>query len=318
MIRILANDGIDAQGLRILTEAGFQVETTPVPQQELMTVLPIYDALIVRSATQVRKDLIDACPDLKAIARGGVGMDNIDVAYAREKGIHVFNTPASSSRAVAELAMGHMLTLARFLHRSNREMPTKGNSDFAALKKAYSKGTEIEGRTLGILGFGRIGQSLAQLALGAGMRVVAYDPFVTEAAIVLDIQGHGPVKVDIRTESFDSVLGQSDYLSLHAPSQGGKALIAAEEISRMKDGAIIINAARGGLVDEDALLEALESGKLGGAGLDVFVGEPNPRRELLDHPRISVTPHTGASTAEAQARIGAELAAGMISFFGRG
>lgn len=318
MIRILANDGMDAQGLRMLTEAGFQVETTPVPQGELMTVLPIYDALIVRSATQVRKDLIDACPDLKAIARGGVGMDNIDVAYAREKGIHVFNTPASSSRAVAELALGHMLTLARFLHRSNREMPAKGNSDFAGLKKAYSKGTEIEGRTLGLLGFGRIGQSLAQLALGAGMKVVAYDPFVSEGSIVLDIHGHGPVTVGIKTESFESVLEKSDYLSLHAPSQGGKALITAEEIARMKDGSVIINAARGGLVDEDALLEALESGKLGGAGLDVFVGEPTPRRELMDHPRISVTPHTGASTAEAQARIGAELAAGMIAFFGKG
>jgi D-3-phosphoglycerate dehydrogenase / 2-oxoglutarate reductase len=315
MIRILANDGIHPTGLSMLVEAGFQVDTTPVPQEELPTVLPIYDALIVRSATKVRRDLIDACPDLKAIARGGVGMDNIDLAYAREKGIEVFNTPAASSRAVAELAMGHMLSLARYLHHANREMPLRGSTDFANLKKAYSKGGEIEGRTLGIIGFGRIGQALAQLALGAGMKVAAFDPFVKEATLRWSIAGFGEVSVHLETLSFEEVLAASDYLSLHVPAQSGKALIGAAELASMKPGAVIVNTARGGLIDEDALLASLESGYTGGAGLDVFLGEPNPRPELLAHPRISVSPHTGASTNEAQSRIGAELAEGMIRFF---
>lgn len=316
MIRILANDGIHATGLKMLKDAGFQVDTDHVPQDELAMVLPAYDALIVRSATKVRQPLIDSCPNIKAIARGGVGMDNIDVAYAREKGMFVFNTPAASSRAVAELAMGHMLSLSRFLQVSNREMPATGHTAFEGLKKAYSKGREIEGRTLGIVGFGRIGQALAQLALGAGMKVVASDPFVETADITWQIAGFGEVNVTIQTESFDSVLAKSDFLSLHVPSQGGKAVLGTEEIASMKDGAIIINTARGGLIDEDALLVALESGKIAGAGLDVFVGEPTPRQDLLNHLRIAVSPHIGASTNEAQSRIGAELAEGMISFFG--
>ncbi len=318
MIRILANDGIHATGLNMLKEAGFQVDTDHVPQDELVTMLPIYDALIVRSATKVRQALIDSCPDIKAIARGGVGMDNIDVAYAREKGMFVFNTPAASSRAVAELAMGHMLSLSRFLYLGNREMPIRGNKDFEVLKKAYSKGREIEGRTLGIVGFGRIGQALAQLALGAGMKVIASDPFVETADISWHIVGFGEVKVSIQTEAFDSVLAKSDFLSLHVPSQGGKPLIGAQEIASMRDGAIIINTARGGLIDEDDLLAALETGKIAGAGLDVFVGEPTPRQDLLNHAHISLSPHIGASTNEAQSRIGAELAEGLIAFFKRG
>lgn len=315
MNRILANDGIHASGLEMLIKAGFQVDTDHVPQDDLAAVLPIYDAIIVRSATKVRQDLIDGCPDLKAIARGGVGMDNIDVAYAREKGIHVFNTPAASSRAVAELTMGHILALSRFLHLANREMPAKGISDFGAMKKAYSKGREIEGQTLGIVGFGRIGQSLAQLALGAGMKVIASDPFVEEAGLAWEISGYGPVEVRIRTRPLDEVLANADFLSVHVPSLGGKPLLGAEEIRALKRGVILVNSARGGIIDEDALLSALESGQVGGAGLDVFVGEPTPRAELLNHPRISVSPHIGASTNEAQSRIGEELARGMIEFF---
>jgi D-3-phosphoglycerate dehydrogenase len=315
MIRILANDGIHATGEKMLTNAGFMVDTAHVPQEELPTVLPAYDAIIVRSATKVRKDLIDACPDLKAIARGGVGMDNIDVAYARQQGRFVFNTPAASSRAVAELALGHLLNLARFLHLSNREMAPRGVTEFAALKKAYSKGVEIEGRTLGIIGFGRIGQSLARLALGAGMNVIASDPMVEEAVIALAIPGVGTVNVPVKTQPLHDVLTSADVLSLHVPSLGDKPLIGAPELAAMKQGAILINTARGGLVDEDALLEALNSGHLKGAGLDVFVGEPKPRQELLAHPHVSVSPHTGASTSEAQSRIGAELAEGMMRFF---
>ncbi len=301
----------------MMKEAGFQVDTDKVAQEDLAAVLPIYDAIIVRSATKVRQDLIDGCPDLKAIARGGVGMDNIDVDYAREKGVHVFNTPAASSRAVAELTMGHMLSISRFLHVANRDMPTSGVTAFNDMKKSYSKGREIEGRTLGIIGFGRIGQSLAQLALGAGMQVVASDPFVDTADLSWAINGYGEVKVTIRTTSMEEVLSSADFLSVHVPSLGGKPLLGKEELATMKDGAILVNSARGGIIDEDALLEALDRGKIGGAGLDVFVGEPTPRPELLNHPRISVSPHIGASTNEAQSRIGAELANGMIEFFRR-
>lgn len=315
MNRILANDGIHATGLEMLTKAGFQVDTDHVPQDDLAAVLPIYDAIIVRSATKVRKELIDVCPDLRAIARGGVGMDNIDVDYAREKGIHVFNTPAASSRAVAELTMGHILSLSRFLHLANRDMPSKGVAEFGAMKKAYSKGREIEGQTLGIVGFGRIGQSLAQLALGAGMKVLASDPFVEEAELSWDIHGYGPVHVRVETRPLDEVLAKADFLSVHVPSLGGKPLLGIEEMKSLKRGVILVNSARGGIIDEDALLDALASGQVGGAGLDVFVGEPTPRADLLSHPRISVSPHIGASTNEAQSRIGAELANGMIEFF---
>ncbi|MCF8237495.1 MAG: D-2-hydroxyacid dehydrogenase [Saprospiraceae bacterium] len=315
MIRILANDGIHATGLNMLKDAGFQVDTDKVAQEDLAAVLPIYDALIVRSATKVRQDLIDGCPDLKAIARGGVGMDNIDVVYAREKGVHVFNTPAASSRAVAELTMGHMLALSRFLHVANRDMPASGVTSFNDMKKSYSKGREIEGRTLGIVGFGRIGQSLAQLALGAGMQVIASDPFVETADLSWTVSGFGEINVTIQTISLERVLAESDFLSVHVPSLGGKPLLGKEELATMKSGAILVNSARGGIIDEDALLEALDSGEIGGAGLDVFVGEPTPRPELLCHPLISVSPHIGASTNEAQSRIGAELANGMIDFF---
>lgn len=315
MIRILANDGIHTTGLNMLREAGFQVDTDHVQQEDLAAVLPVYDALIVRSATKVRQDLIDGCPDLKAIARGGVGMDNIDVAYAREKGLHVFNTPEASSRAVAELTMGHMLSLSRFLHRANRDMPITGASAFNDMKKSFSKGREIEGRTLGIVGFGRIGQSLAQLALGAGMHVIASDPFVEGSDLSWEISGYGTVTVTIKTQSLDDVLANSDFLSIHVPSLGGKPLLDKEELGKLKKGVILLNSARGGIIDEDALLEALDSGQVGGAGLDVFVGEPSPRMDLLNHKNVSVSPHIGASTSEAQSRIGIELATGMIEFF---
>ena len=299
----------------MLIQAGFRVDVEHVRQELLPTVLPIYDAIIVRSATEVRKELIDKCPDLQAIARGGVGMDNIDVEYAKEQGLHVFNTPAASSRAVAELTMGHILALSRFLHIANRDMPAKGASSFKEMKKSYSKGREIEGRTLGIVGFGRIGQSLARLALGSGMKVLAADPFVKSADLSWYVAGFGEVKVTIETKPLDHILTLSDYLSVHVPSMGGKPLLGSEELTSMQEGAILINSARGGIIDEDALLEALDSGKIGGAGLDVFVGEPTPRAELLEHPRVSLSPHIGASTNEAQSRIGSELARGMIEFF---
>jgi D-3-phosphoglycerate dehydrogenase len=314
--KILANDGIDASGKSILEKAGFTVVTEKVPQDKLQDALnnEKYVALTVRSATQVRKELIDACPDLKAIARGGVGMDNIDVEYAKEKGIEVINTPAASSHSVAELVFAHLFGAVRFLYDANRQMPGHGHNDFDALKKKYAKGIELKGKTLGIIGFGRIGQAVAKIGLGLGMKIKAHDPFIQAALINLDIDGvKDPVRVNIHTIGFEQVLEHSDFITLHVP---GGDLITSKEIDKMKKGVILVNAARGGVIAERSLLDGLNSGKISHACLDVFVGEPKPSEEILRHPKISLTPHIGAATEEAQERIGIELAEKLIAALG--
>lgn len=311
--KILANDGIDAVGKELLEKAGFTVITDKVAQENLAKEINDkgYVALTVRSATKVRKDVVDACPGLKVIGRGGVGMDNIDVDYAREKGIQVINTPAASSNSVAELVFAHLFNAVRFLYDSNRQMPVSGEEKFDDLKKKYAKGVELRGKTIGIVGFGRIGQYVAKMALGLGMKVVAFDPFVTEAVIDIEIEGaSAPVKVKINPVGLDKVLQQSDFISFHVP--GGK-LISKHEIASMKNGVILINAARGGVINEDDLLEALNSGKVSHACLDVFENEPRPSVAILKHPKISLTPHIGAATNEAQERIGVELAEKIIA-----
>jgi D-3-phosphoglycerate dehydrogenase len=309
--KILANDGIDAVGKDMLEKAGFTVVTEKVAQEQLAAEINNkgYEALTVRSATKVRKDLIDACPGLKVIGRGGVGMDNIDVDYAREKGLQVINTPAASSNSVAELVFAHAFSAVRFLYDSNRQMPAQAEEKFDELKKKYAKGIELRGKTFGIIGFGRIGQSVAKMALGLGMKVLAFDPFVTEAAITLDIDGLPPVSVPVKTVGMDKVLQNSDLITFHVP--GGK-LITRHEIASMKNGVILINSARGGVIHEDDLLEGLNSGKIACAGLDVFENEPRPSVAILKHPKISLTPHIGAATLEAQERIGVELAEKLI------
>lgn len=314
MIKVLANDGISKAGQDLLEKAGFHVNTTKIPQEELASKLNEYDVILVRSATKVRKELIDACPNLKMVGRGGVGLDNIDVDYAKSKGIDVVNTPAASSQSVAELVIGNMFITSRFLHQANREMPVKGASEFKALKKSYSKGMELKGKTLGIIGLGRIGRATASMAMGLGMKVLAHDPYVDKSEIVVEGFGDHIIKVPMTTVPKAVVLAASDYLTLHVPSSD-KPVLGADEFAQMKDTAIIINAARGGIVDEDALLNALNNNTLGGAALDVFVGEPTPRQDLLNHPKIAVTPHTGASTKEAQDNIGIELAEKIMAKF---
>lgn len=310
-MKILVNDGIEPIGKTLLEAAGFEVDMNKIEQADLPTRLNEYDAICVRSATKVRKDLIDACPNLKAIGRGGVGLDNIDVEYAQSKGIAVINTPAASSRSVGELAMAHMLSLSRFLYQSNRQMPSEGDTRFNDFKKAYAKGAELEGKTLGIIGLGRIGQEAARCGLGLGMHVLAVDPYVSEVTLAV---GHASLgfKATLKTVTMDSMLADADYISLHIPSVG-KAILGKEEFAKMKNGVIVVNCSRGGTIDEDALLEALASGKVAAAGLDVFENEPTPRKDLLTHPRISLTPHIGASTEEAQNKIGEELAHKMIA-----
>lgn len=312
-MKVLANDGIATSGIVALEKAGYEVLLNTVAQEQLAGYINDnqIDVLLVRSATKVRKDLIDACPGLKIIGRGGVGMDNIDVEYAKEKGIKVINTPAASSHSVAELVFAHLFGMVRFLHDSNQNMPLEGDSKFKELKKAYAKGVELKGKTLGILGFGRIGQATAKVGLGVGMRVVAFDPFIDSAHIKIDFFDGQEVNFTIDTISKEAVLEQADFISLHVPAQDDY-VISTKEFEIMKDGVGIVNAARGGVIDEKALIEAIESGKVSNAALDVFENEPNPEIKLLMNPKISLTPHIGAATQEAQTRIGEELAEQII------
>ncbi len=297
-MRVLVSDGIEKIGSELLKSAGFEVVEQKLTPEELLNEIEKYDAIIVRSATKVTKEVIDRGVNLKAIARGGVGLDNIDVAYAKEKGIPVLNTPGASSISVAELAIAHMFAVSRFLQLSNTEM-RQGKWP----KKEYSKGIELTGKTLGLLGFGNIGREVAKRGLGLGMKVIAFDPFVNST------------DMNVTLVSKDEVIKNSDFISLHMPlikSEG--PAIGEKEINEMKDGVIIVNCARGGVVSEKALLNALNNGKVSAAALDVFESEPptEDQKELINHPRVSVTPHIGASTVEAQDRVGEEIANKVI------
>ena len=314
MVKVLDNDGISKSGEEALKAAGYDVDTTTVAQERLAEHINEnkVDVLLVRSATKVRKDLIDATKGtLKFIGRGGVGMDNIDVDYAREQGMIVQNTPAASTRSVAELVFAHLSGMVRFVFDANQKMPLEGDTNFKVLKKSYGAGSELKGKTIGIIGFGRIGQEVAKIAIGYGMTVKAVDPYVESANVELDFFDGQKLSFNIVPESMDAVLASSDFISLHIAG-AGKAVIGKAEIEKMKDNAGIINTARGGVVDETSLLEALESGKLKYAGLDVFVNEPNPAMSVLMSPYTSLTPHIGAATLEAQDRIGTEMASHII------
>jgi len=313
-MKVLANDGISKTGIKTLEKAGFEVLTTKVAQEQVANYINTHDikVVLVRSATKVKQDIIDACPGLKIIGRGGVGMDNIDVDYARSKGIHVINTPASSSESVAELVFAHLFTGIRFLHDANRNMPLEGDTNFNGLKKAYAEGLELRGKTLGIIGFGRIGQAVAKMALGLGMKVIAADKYVSDATIRVDFYNGQFINVDMITEPLEDVLKHSDFITIHVPAQDGYVLDRAE-FDVMKNDVGIVNCARGGVINEVALVEALDAEKVLFAGLDVFENEPTPEIQILMHPKISLTPHIGAATLEAQDRIGTELAEQIIS-----
>jgi len=316
-MKILANDGVSQAGIDILTAAGFEVTTTNVAQEQVANYINenSITVLLVRSATTARKELIDACSGLKVIGRGGVGMDNIDVEYAREKGLSVINTPAASSASVAELVFAHLYGGVRFLHDSNRNMPLEGESNFKGLKKAYAKGVELRGKTIGIIGFGRIGQEVAKIALGVGMQVLAADKFIDNVSLSVTLFNGTSIPVKINTIPMNEVLKKSDFVSLHVPAQK-KYVLGKKEFTMMKNGAVVVNAARGGVIDEVAMVKALDSNKLAFAALDTFENEPKPEVKLLMHSKISLTPHIGAATLEAQDRIGEELANQIISLLG--
>ncbi len=313
-MKVLANDGISQSGIDALQAGGIEVITTKVAQEQLINFINEHqvDVILVRSATQVRKDIIDACPSIKIIGRGGVGMDNIDVAYAREKGLSVINTPAASSASVAELVFAHLFGGVRFLYHANRNMPLEGDTQFNSLKKAYSKGRELRGKTMGIIGFGRIGREVAKIALGCGMKVIYSDSYVENAKVELSFYDGQSLSFTFKTQSLDSLLAESDFISLHVPAQKGY-IIGKEQLTQMKKGAGLINAARGGVIDEVALVEALDNKKLAFAALDVFEDEPTPAIKVLMNDSISLSPHIGAATDEAQDRIGTELAEQIIA-----
>ncbi|MET7029272.1 D-2-hydroxyacid dehydrogenase [Sediminicola luteus] len=308
-MKILVNDRISQSGIQALQNAGFEVNTTKVAQEQLINYINknAIEILLVRSATEVNKEVIDNCPTLKIVGRAGVGMDNIDVEYAVQKGIKVINTPEASAASVAELVFAHLYSGVRFVHDSNRNMPLEGDSKFNMLKKAYSKGLELKGKTLGIVGFGKIGQATAKIALGIGMKVMYHDHHREETTVTVPFFDGQSVSFVLKNNSMEELLKSADFFSMHVPAQKQYA-IGKKEFELMKDGVGIINTARGGVIDEVALVDALENGKVLFAGLDVYESEPSPEIRILMHPQISLTPHIGGSTIEAQERIGMELA----------
>jgi len=308
-MKVLANDGISNSGVSKLEQYGFDVDLTKVAQEQLIDYINTnsISTLLVRSATQVRKDIIDSCPSLKIIGRGGVGMDNIDVEYAKSKNINVINTPAASSKSVAELVFSHLFGCVRFLHESNRAMPLDGDSKFKDLKKSYAKGTELSGKTIGIIGFGRIGQEVAKIAIGVGMNVLFYDKFNQKADLDLKFFDGQKISFKLKSSSFEDLLKESDFITLHIPASD-KYIIDSKEISQMKKGVGILNLSRGGLLNENELLKNIETEHISFAGIDTYENEPKPSIKILMNSSISLTPHIGAATNEAQDRIGVELA----------
>lgn len=315
-MNVLANDGISKEGALKLNEAGFNTTVESIDQSKIIDYINDnnIEVLLVRSATKVMKDLIDSCKSLKIIGRGGVGMDNIDVSYAKQKGIHVINTPAASSISVAELVFSHLFSCVRSLHISNREMPLDGDKDFKKLKKNYAGGSELRGKTLGIVGFGRIGREVAKIGIGIGMNIIFYDLHSQEAQIDINFFDGSTKTFMLKSSTFEKLLSESDFISLHVPAQKDY-IIGDKEFQLMKDGSGIINAARGGVIDEESLIKHIESGKVSFAALDTFENEPNPSIKILMNQNISLTPHIGAATKEAQKRIGIELADQIINIY---
>ncbi len=315
MKRILANDGLDKAAIEKLRNTGFEVVTETIPQEELATKLNAFDAVVVRSATKLRKPEVDGAPNTKLYIRAGVGIDNIDAKYAEEKGVTVKNTPLASSLSVAELVFSHLFTGVRFLHQSNREMVLSGKTKFKELKNSFSKGTELHGKTLGLIGFGNIGKEVAKIAWGVGMNVLASARSERKFSLPIVFANGTKVEIPMDIISKDEVLKNSDFISIHI--SGKTEILTSDDFEKMKSGVGIINCARGGVIKEETLLHFLNNGKVSFAGVDVFENEPTPSEAILHHPKISLTPHIGASTKEAQQRIGLEVADIIINFFSK-
>ncbi len=309
-MKVLANDGISKSGKNLLIDNGIEFLEHRVAQEQLENFINEnkVDVLLVRSATKVRQDLIDACPSLKIIGRGGVGMDNIDVEYAKSKGIEVINTPNASSRSVAEMVFAHFFALARFLHESNRMMPLEGESQFNNLKKSYTNAVELQGKNLGVIGFGGIGKEVVKMGISLGMKVKVLTRKPKTETLTLDFFDGQNVNFEITsTNNMDEFLKDLDFLTLNTPKTT-EYIIDSPQFEKMKDGIFIVNTARGGVINEVSLLDFIESGKVAGAALDVFENEPQPELPLLMNPSLSLSPHLGGNTLDAQEKIGTELA----------
>jgi D-3-phosphoglycerate dehydrogenase len=313
-MKVLANDGISKTGEQMLTEAGLEVLPNRVAQDHVINFINEnnVDVLLVRSATKVKQDIIDACPSLKIIGRGGIGMDNIDVDYAKSKGIKVINTPTASSKSVAELVFGHFFALARFLHESNRLMPLEGDTHFDAMKKSFSKAYELSGKTLGVIGFGSIGQEVVKIGIALGMKIKVLTKNPKTKVLKLDFFDGQSLNFEITsTNDMDAFLKDTDFISINTPKTN-EYIIDTPQFEKMKDGVYIVNTARGGVINEVTLIDFIESEKVAGAALDVFESEPTPELPLLMNPALSLSPHVGGNTVDAQEKIGAELAEQII------
>lgn len=310
---VLANDGISKKGVQLLKEADITVLETRVSPEHLSKFINDnnVDVLLVRSATQVRQKLIDECPNLKIIGRGGIGMDNIDVEYAIDKGIYIINTPKASCKSVAELVFAHFFSLARFLHESNRLMPLEGETNFNALKKSFNNATELSGKTLGVIGMGNIGIEVIKMGISLGMKILAYNRTPKTEKVQLTFFDGQSLDFEIKSVTLNEVLENSDFISLNIGLTEGY-VIDQKELELMKEGVFIANTARGGVINEVALLDAIESGKVYGAALDVFEKEPTPEVLILMNPALSLSPHVGGNTMDVQNRIGEELAQQII------
>lgn len=313
-MKVLANDGISKAGERALKEAGIEILDNRVAQDHVINFINDnnVDVLLVRSATKVRQDLIDACPNLKIIGRGGIGMDNIDVEYAKSKGIKIINTPTASSKSVAELVFGHFLSLARFLHESNRLMPLEGETHFNAMKKSFSNAYELSGKTLGVIGFGSIGQEVIKIGISLGMKIMVLTRSPKTEVLTLNFFDGQSVNFEITsTNDMDAFLKEADFISINTPKTN-EYIIDTPQFEKMKDGVYIVNTARGGVINEVTLIDFIDSGKVAGAALDVFENEPTPELPLLMNPALSLSPHVGGNTVDAQEKIGIELAEQII------
>ncbi len=313
-MKVLANDGISKSGADALAKAGIELLDAKVSQEHLTAYINEnnINVLLVRSATKVSRELIDGCPGLQIIGRGGVGMDNIDVEYAIDKGIYIINTPKASSRSVAEMVFAHFFSLARFLHESNRLMPLEGETHFSAMKKSFSKAIELEGKTLGVIGFGGIGQEVVKMGISLGMKIKVFTRNIKTETLSLNFYDGQSVSFQITTgNDWDEFLTDTDFISINTPKSDGY-ILDTPQFLKMKDGVFIVNTARGGVLNEVALIDFIDNGKIAGAALDVFESEPTPELPLLMNPNLSLSPHLGGNTVDAQEKIGAELAAQII------